>query len=277
MLYTSGVDGIAGIASKKVGLMKRTLPGFLIWAMFAGFYIGIGVMFAFICAAPMVKLGGPGLAKIVAGAGFGIALVLVINAGAELFTGYNLFTLKGVFRGTVSLADCLLSWFWTFVGNLGGSFIFALLVIGTGIMNPEPWNGFLMKIAAYKMNAPWWELFFRGIFCNWLVCLGIWCAVRATSDFGKIIMPWWCLFIFITTGMEHVVANMTILALANFMPHDPALISWGKMFGWNFPPVTLGNIVGGSFFVCFLYWFPTYLDECATKKLEAQKGVTGGA
>lgn len=70
-------------------------------------------------------------------------------------------------------------------------------------------------------------------------------------------------------------ANMTLLAIANLLPHDPEVISWGKMFGWNLVSVTLGNIVGGSFFVTFLYWFATYMDEKGARKMDAIKGGSG--
>ncbi len=277
MLYTANVDAIAAVSLKKATAMKHSLTGFLTLSVLAGFYIGFGVILSTICAAPVAKLGefGPALAKIVAGATFGIALSLVIIGGCELFTGYNLLILKGSFRGTVTFGDAMLGWLWTYLGNLGGSMLFALMIIVSGIYAQDPFKGFLLKIATYKMNAPWWELFFRGIFCNWLVCLAIWSTFRCTSDSGKLIMIFWCLFCFVTTGMEHSVANMTIMTLANLLPHDPAAISWGKMFGWNLVSVTLGNIVGGSFFVTFLYWFATYMDEKGAKRMEAVKGGAG--
>ena len=275
MLYTGAVDAIASISLKKATAMKHSLTGFLTLSVLAGFYIGFGVILAFICAAPVAAI-NPGIGKIVAGATFGIALSLVIIGGAELFTGYNLLIFKGTLRGTVTLGDSMLGWFWTYIGNLGGSMLFALMIIASGIFAPDPWKAFILKVATYKSNGPWWELFFRGIFCNWLVCLAIWSAVgRCTSDSGKLIMIWWCLFAFITTGMEHSVANMTILTIANLLPHDPAVISWGKMFGWNLIPVTLGNIVGGTFFVTFLYWFATVMDERGAKRMEAIKGGSG--
>ena len=275
MLYTGAVDTIASVSLKKATAMKHSLTGFLTLSVMAGFYIGFGVILAFICAAPVAAI-NPGIGKIVAGATFGIALSLVIIGGAELFTGYNLLIFKGTLRGTVTLGDAMLGWFWTYVGNLGGSMLFALMIIASGIFAPDPWKAFILKVATYKSNGPWWELFFRGIFCNWLVCLAIWSAVgRCTSDSGKLIMIWWCLFAFITTGMEHSVANMTILTIANLLPHDPAVISWGKMFGWNLIPVTLGNIVGGTFFVTFLYWFATVMDERGAKRMEAIKGGSG--
>lgn len=273
MLYTANVDAIAAVSLKKATAMKHSLTGFLTLSVIAGFYIGFGVILAFICAAPVAAL-NPGIGKIVAGATFGIALSLVIIAGCELFTGYNLLIFKGTLRGTVTLSDSMLGWFWTYLGNLGGSMIFALMIIATGIFAADPWKSFLLKVATYKMNAPWWELFFRGIFCNWLVCLAIWSTFRCTSDSGKLIMIWWCLFCFITTGMEHSIANMTIMTIANLLPHDPAAISWGKMFGWNLVSVTLGNIVGGSFFVTFLYWFATAMDERGARKLESLKAAS---
>ncbi|BBO18713.1 formate/nitrite transporter [Candidatus Brocadia pituitae] len=274
MLYTGNVDAIAAVSLKKATAMKHSLIGFLTLSVVAGFFIGFGVLLMIIAAAPVAAI-NPGIGKIVGGATFGIALILVIIAGAELFTGYNLLLFKGTLRGTVTFGDSMLGWFWTYVGNLGGSMIFALIIYMTGVFAPDPWHTFLNKVATYKCNAPWWELFFRGIFCNWLVCLGIWSTFRVTSDSAKIMMAWWVLFVFVTTGMEHSVANMTLLAIANMLPHDPAAISWGKMFGWNLVPVTLGNIVGGTFFVTFLYWFATYMDERGARKMEGIKGGSG--
>ena len=275
MLYTGAVDTLSGVALKKATCMKHSLGGFLILSALAGFYVGFGVILAFISAAPVAVL-NPGIAKIVAGATFGIALSLVIICGSELMTGYSLLSGMGPMRGSTGFGDYILGTFWTYIGNLGGSMLFALMIIVTGIFAVDPWKAFILKVATYKSNGPWWELFFRGIFCNWLVCLAIWSAIgRCTSDSGKLIMIWWCLFCFITTGMEHSVANMTILTIANLLPHDPAVISWGKMFGWNLVAVTLGNIVGGTFFVTFLYWFANYLDERGAKKTEAVKGGSG--
>src|SRR3989304_2620247 len=170
MLYTETVDAVAAVSLKKATAMKHCLMGFLTLSVLAGFYFGFGVILAFICAAPVAAI-NPGIGNIVAGATFGIALSLVIIGGAELFTGYNLLIFQGTLRGTVTLGDSMLGWFWTYLGNLGGSMIFALMIIASGIFAPDPWKSYILKVATYKSNGPWWELFFRGIFCNWLVCL----------------------------------------------------------------------------------------------------------
>lgn len=103
------------------------------------------------------------------------------------------------------------------------------------------------------MSLPFSELFFRGILCNWLVCLALWMSSRAKSETAKLVLIWWCLFAFIASGYEHSVANMTLLSVAVLLPNHPETVS---IAGWfhNMIPVTLGNIIGGGVFVGMAYW-----------------------
>jgi len=104
-----------------------------------------------------------------------------------------------------------------------------------------------------KMNAGAWELFVRGILCNWLVCLAVWTSGRARGDAAKLILIFWCLFAFIASGFEHCVANMTLLSLALMFPHGPDVSLLG--LSHNLLWVSLGNFVGGGVFVGMVYWF----------------------
>jgi nitrite transporter NirC len=123
-----------------------------------------------------------------------------------------------------------------------------------------------MATAAKKMAIPFWQAFFRGILCNWFVCLAIWTSMRAKSDSAKLILIWWMLFGFIASGYEHSIANMTVLGLALVLPH-PETVS---LAGWfhNMIPVTLGNMVGGIVFLGMMYWFITPV-RIGPKKLDA--------
>ncbi|MNJ74281.1 Nitrite transporter NirC [compost metagenome] len=96
------------------------------------------------------------------------------------------------------------------------------------------------------------NLFFRGVMCNWLVCLAIWTSLRAKEDTAKLILIFWMLFAFIASGYEHSIANMTVLGLALLLPHPDTI----SIAGWfhNMIPVTLGNMVGGALFVGTAYW-----------------------
>jgi nitrite transporter NirC len=142
--------------------------------------------------------------------------------------------------------------FWSLLGNLVASLLVAWLVVESGVVSAPAPAALLQKVATMKMSLPAWQLFLRGILCNWLVCLAVWTAGRTTSDSAKILLIFWCLFAFIGSGFEHSIANQSLLGLALFLPHD-AGVSWSG-FVWNQTWVILGNIIGGGLFVGGLYW-----------------------
>jgi nitrite transporter NirC len=188
---------------------------------------------------------------------FGGALTIVIFAGSELFTGSNLVLTLGVLSRKASVRDLLSNWVWTWIGNLAGSALVAFMVVRAGLLdasNPSfaPINAFVQKLVATKMNLPWEQLLWRAILANWFVCLGVWMAARIKSETAKVLMIWWCMITFITSGYEHSIANMCGLLLGLFVPHGSD-ITWAG-YAYNLGLATLGNIIGGAIFVGMLYW-----------------------
>ena len=190
--------------------------------------------------------------KLVMGASFGIALTLVIFAGSELFTGNNMVCTIGALAQGISWSQLGQIFLWSFLGNLAGSLGISWLVAHSGVLAHAPHIDFLMKEAGAKMSLPAWELFLRGILCNWLVCLAVWMAMRTANEAAKIMLIFWCLFAFVGSGFEHSIANQSVMGIALFLPHGEA-VTWGG-FVWNQLFVGLGNIVGGSVFVGAAYW-----------------------
>jgi nitrite transporter NirC len=250
-MHTADHERITQAAIKKTNYLQRSLPGYLILSAFAGIYLGFSIALIFSVGAPFVAVASPA-AKLVMGASFGIALTLVIFAGAELFTGNNMVGAIGGLSGGVSWADVALLNFWSWAGNLLGSLGLAWLVAQSGVMSKAPQLDVIQKVAMMKMALPEWELFLRGILCNWLICLAVWTAARTSSDTAKILLIFWCLFAFIGIGFEHSVANQSFLGMALFLPHGVE-VSWAGFF-YNQFYVVLGNIVGGGVFVGGLYW-----------------------
>src|SRR5262249_56622530 len=115
-----------------------------------------------------------------------------------------------------------------------------------------PVNAFVQKVVAAKMSIPPVQLFLRAILANWLVCLGVWMAARSKDDTARVLLIWWCMFTFITSGYEHSIANMFGLALGLLIPHGEK-ITWAG-YAYNVGLATLGNVVGGAVFVGGLYW-----------------------
>ena len=247
----ASVQAAAEAARTKAEYLRRQPLGYLILSALAGVYVGFGIVLIFAIGAPLLAAGSPA-AKLAMGASFGVALSLVVYAGAELFTGNNMVMTIGALRRTASPGALALVWAVSFAGNLLGSLALAWLVARSGVFGGAPHLEVIERTVATKMNLPFASLFWRGVLCNWLVCLGVWTAMRSQSEAGKLVMIFWCLFAFISAGFEHSVANMTLLGIGLFQPHGAA-VSWVG-FADNLVPVTLGNIVGGALFVGGAYW-----------------------
>ena len=248
-MYAETVEHFAGVAAKKADYLRRSPGGFWISSMLAGAYVGLGIILIFSVGSDA----DPAYRGLIMDASFGIALTLVIFAGSDLFTGHTMFMSLGVLRRKIGLSDLGSSWATTWVGNLvGAGLLAALFVTGGGGAILHSNSQFLMKVAAAKMNAPAVELVARAILCNWLVCLAIWMSARMSSDAGKCIAIFWCLFAFIGSGFEHSVANMTLLSIALLSNH-PENVTWVGMLH-NLVWVSLGNIISGAGIVALGYW-----------------------
>jgi nitrite transporter NirC len=247
------IASMAAAARSKAALLRHGPRQYLILSALAGAYVGLGIVLIFAIGAPL-QAAGSGATKAVMGASFGVALTLVIFAGSELFTGNNLVMTVGALSRTVTPSALARVWIASFAGNLLGSALLAAATAASGVLGKAPAREFVLGVVAAKMSAPAAELFFRGVLCNVLVCLAVWMGMRAKDETARLVLIFWCLFAFIGAGFEHSVANMTLLAVGLFMPHDPNLVSWAG-FARNLSLVTLGNIVGGAMVIGLPYWY----------------------
>jgi nitrite transporter NirC len=273
-MYTVDIERMVEMAKKKVGYLRTNPMGYLILSAMAGIYLGFGICLIFSVGAPFWADGSAGL-KLVMGASFGIALTLVIFAGSELFTGNNMVCAIGTLARAITMKQVGLIFFYSFVGNLLGSLGVAWLIAQAGVVGQAPHSDLLLKVAAVKMNGSAWELFIRGILCNWLVCLAVWMAARTTNDAAKIMLIFWCLFAFVGSGFEHSIANQSILGIALFLPHGPD-VTWLGL-AWNQFWVVLGNVVGGAVFVGGAYWLSSPVRVQATTQASMSEAIPNGS
>ena len=235
----------------KVNLLKQSKGKYLVSSMLAGLFVGLGIILIFTIGGLLTPAQVPST-KIIMGVSFGIALSLVIMAGSELFTGNNFVMTVSTLERKTSWLETLKIWLYSYVGNFVGSFLVAAIFVLTGLATGGVAE-FINSVASVKMNAPFMELFMRGILCNILVCLAVWCSMKMKEETAKLIMIFWCLFAFITSGFEHSVANMTLLSISLLVPH-PETVSLAGLAA-NLIPVSLGNMVGGILFVGVPYWY----------------------
>jgi nitrite transporter NirC len=269
------VDANAAVAVTKADQARR-LPAYLLSSMLAGAFVGIAVVLLISVSAPLVAAGSP-WAKLVQGSVFGIALTLVVFAGAELFTGNAMVMLQGVVGRTVKGKDLAAVWIASMIGNIVGSIGFAAIVHGGGTLTagatpgkPGAGQAMVKAVVAAKDSASGSQLFWRAVLCNMLVCLALWMAGRAQTDGAKLAVLWWALLAFIASGFEHSIANVTTFALGVF----DGTATWAQLarnLAWTIP----GNVVGGGVLVGVAYaWIARPAAAPATAAAPASAPMT---
>jgi nitrite transporter NirC len=250
-MYSEAIETLAEQASAKMSAQRRSLVGHLVRSALAGMYVGAAIVLIFTIGGLMAPA-SPGVVRLTMGVCFGGALTIVVFAGSELFTGSNLVLTLGCLTRKTTWRDLIANWSWTWIGNLIGSILMAVLTVRAGLMADPDIQRFVLGLVEKKMNLAPEALFLRAILANWLVCLGVWMAARIKSETARILMIWWCMFTFITSGHEHSIANMCGLMLGLLLPHGDTISFAG--YAYNLGLATLGNIVGGALFVGGLYW-----------------------
>src|SRR5712671_6447388 len=163
-MYTEAVLALGDQAAAKLAAQRRSFFSHFVRSMLAGMYVGAAIVLIFTIGSFLPAESR----KLLMGVCFGGALTIVIFAGSELFTGSNLVLTLGVWTRKARIRDLLANWLWTWIGNLLGSVLLAFMAIRSGVLNPEPIKGFVLKLVETKMNLPAEELFWRAVLANWM-------------------------------------------------------------------------------------------------------------
>lgn len=241
--------------------VHKSLASMVILGFFAGAFIAFGGELSTMVTVGTARI-SVGISKFLAGSVFSVGLMLVVIAGAELFTGNNLVIISALDR-RIKTREVLRNWAIVYAANFIGAIFIAVLMYYSGLWKTggNDWGVTAATIAVSKVNLSFTEAFFRGIGCNWLVCLAVWMAIASKDVVGKIFAIYFPIMAFVASGFEHVIANMYFIPIGIFLKGtgiaavvNMESLTWGGMVIRNFIPVTLGNIVGGAFFVGVLYW-----------------------
>lgn len=247
-MYSEEFEAVAAAAQKKSNLLRNRPWAYLVASILGGAFIGFGVILSYTSAS---LTAGFGLSRLASGLTFAGGLSLVYFAGAELFTGNHFVIGSGVLGGRISISEGLKVLAVCMLGNWLGAILLSVLFAATGLTNGAL-GEYMAASAQAKMNMPVVALIARGVLCNILVCLAVWCTFRLKSETAKLIMIFWCLLIFVAAGFEHSVANMTLLTTALLGPSLDGINLWGYFY--NILLSTLGNLLGGIWGVALPYY-----------------------
>ncbi|MCL2670204.1 MAG: formate/nitrite transporter family protein [Syntrophaceae bacterium] len=261
--------------SISVAKTKATLPFFrmLLLGILAGAFIAFAAVGSNMAAFGLLANADTyGLGRALAGVPFAVGLMMCVIAGAELFTG-NTLMVGGLVRREITCSAMLRNWGVVYVGNLLGSLLIVWLIAVSGQLHggADLLGAVTLNIAAGKTALSFGSAFSLGILYNWLVCLAVWMAWAVDSVGGKITAIFFPIWLFVTSGFEHSIANMYYIPAGLLVKDVPAYaekamkiglsqasfegLTWGSFVVANLIPVTIGNIVVGSLFVALIYWY----------------------
>ncbi|HWS22529.1 MAG TPA: formate/nitrite transporter family protein [Methanoregula sp.] len=281
----------AGDAGKyKVGLPAWNM---IIRGFMSGAYIAMGGALATVCStgiaysAAQITAGAvpggfasAGMAQLVLGAVFPVGLIITVLTGAELFTGDAMLAPMAAFIHKISWAQVLTLWVFVYIGNLIGSIFWAYLMANgpfvtwdaAGAATITAFGTRAIAIAGAKVSyvgmMGMWSAFLKAIGCNYLVNLAILLGICSDDMVGKFFGIWFPIMAFVSSGLEHSIANMYFIPagiITSMLTGVPTTANWVNMWTANVIIVTLGNIVGGLFFVGILYWVAFRKEIAALK------------
>jgi formate/nitrite transporter len=281
----------AGDAGKyKVGLPAWNM---IVRGFMSGAYIALGGALATVCctgiaySAAQITAGAvpggfasAGMAQLVLGAVFPVGLIITVLTGAELFTGDAMLAPMAAFIHKISWAQVLTLWVFVYIGNLIGSVFWAYLMANgpfvtwdaAGAATITAFGTRAIAIAGAKVSyvgmMGMWSAFLKAIGCNYLVNLAILLGICSDDMVGKFFGIWFPIMAFVSSGLEHSIANMYFIPagiITSMLTGVPTTANWVNMWTANVLIVTLGNIVGGLFFVGILYWVAFKKEIAALK------------
>lgn len=235
----------AGIRKARLPVLQLVVLGIL-----AGEFIAFGAMFYTLVITDSSLGFGP--TRLLGGLAFSLGLVLVVIAGAELFTGNNLIVMAWA-QHDITTIQLLRNWVIVYVANFIGALLTACAVLYSGTLDLATGavGAKALAIVQHKTSLTFLQAFISGILCNALVCLAVWLSMAARTVSGKILAIIFPIAAFVALGFEHSIANMYFFGL--FIFQSDSGVGLTDLLS-NLIPVTLGNIIGGSCFVALVYW-----------------------
>ncbi len=257
---------VVATAKKKSRLPIQTL---FLNSILGGIFISTSGMLFVMIEAGSLRTDTWFWAQICQGSIYTIGLTFIILFGVDLYNSNILFFSVGILRRQVTLIALIRSWVVSFFGNLGGSLFYAYVIVHLGGLTSTPdYIEACKKIADNKIvGRQFHQSLLRGIGGNFLVSIAIYLAIFSKPFTSKVLGIFLPIFTFVSSGLEHVVADMLLIPVGLFH-HPKATVAeyiWRSMI-----PVAIGNAIGGFFFALMV---PFYLHLYVVDKDRAESNL----
>lgn len=239
---------------KSFSFLEKSNTELIIGGILAGIFVGLAAITSVTVCQDMATYFGVGFTKLIFGIVFSLAMIIIVISGSELFTGSNLYIVS-VFKNKANFNKIFRRWGIVYFANMAGCIILIFFIFQTGIFDDKSISDYMIYITKSKLNLTASQAFFRGILCNFMVCLAARMGEASDEIPGKIIGFIYVIGAFVVNSFEHSIANIFFIPTGIILGNQQGIsLSWQSFIFENLIPVTIGNIVGGALFVGIVYY-----------------------
>lgn len=239
---------------KSFRFLEKSKSELIIGGIMAGIFVGLAAITSVTVCQDMASYFGVGFTKLIFGIVFSLGLIIIVLSGSDLFTGSNLYIVS-IHKNKTNFSKVFRNWSIIYFANMVGCIILIFIIFQTGIFKDKAISDYMINITRSKLNLTASQAFFRGILCNFLVCLAVRVGESSDEVSGKIIGYIYVIGAFVINSFEHSIANMFFIPVGMILGNQQGVsFSWQAFIFKNLIPVTIGNVLGGALFVGSVYY-----------------------
>jgi formate-nitrite transporter family protein len=238
-------------------VLERSTGALFVSGLSAGLDLGFSL---FLMAVMLTKAEGvlpePVVDLLVANM-YAIGFIFVILGRSELFTEQTTLAVLPVLSGQAQPASLLRLWAIVYTSNLIGAAVFAGLasLIGPalGVIDPRAFGTIAHRLIDHSGTM----IFLGGVLAGWLMGLLSWLVAAGRDTISQIVVVWLITTSIGFANLQHVILGTVEVLAGAFSGQGVSITDFGRFLLW----ATLGNALGGSFFVAVIKYRSSRAEE----------------
>jgi formate/nitrite transporter FocA (FNT family) len=235
--------------------LKRSPVGLMLSGLSGGLDIGFSVLMMAVVLTMFKGVFPDPVVHFLVSNMYPLGFMFVILGRSELFTEHTTLAVLPVLQGLAPIKQLLRLWAIVYLSNIAGGLVFTLILsyFANSLHFIQGWA--LAKISTDITAHSWTHLILSAALAGWLMGLLAWLVAAARETVSQILLIWIVTACIGLAGLAHSIVG-NIEASIGWVRGD---ISFSRYINFLLP-VTLGNIIGGVFFVAVLKFSHTTLS-----------------
>ena len=235
--------------------LKRSPLGLMLSGLSGGLDIGFSVLMMAVVLTLFNGVFPDAVVRLLVANMYPLGFMFVVLGRSELFTEHTTLAVLPVLQGLAPIRRLLRLWAVVYFSNIVGGLIFALILsyFANTLHFIQGWA--LAKISLDLVSYSWVGLLLSAALAGWLMGLLAWLVAAARETVSQILIIWIITSSIGLAGLAHSIVG-NIEASVGLINGDISFVQYINFL----VPVTLGNIIGGVFFVAVLKYSHTTLS-----------------